>query len=358
MLPARGFGLVLAVVALGGGFASFPIATGSAVAQATKSASKRISLADARKALSDGRVAVTAKNFDTGVRLLDVAINSKRLTRKELARALYYRGLGHRGRGQIASSVSDLTAALWMKNGLSKDERKAALAARASAYQTAGLSDQGQTNGDVGSGNAKPRTVARAAPRRTTTSGTSSSSSARANASWSTTTKDQPASSTSSSDPLAAAGNSVSNFFGSLFGSSGTASAANTPGPTGSLGPSKSATAVVSAWRSDARPAAAAAKPSTFSTSTARAAPKRGGNMQVRVAAMRGQGDAKALANRLNRKFGSALAGSTARVTGENVGNMGRFYVVQLGPFQSMSEVRPLCAQLKRDGLDCHVVTK
>ncbi|MEM9029201.1 MAG: SPOR domain-containing protein [Pseudomonadota bacterium] len=355
MLPARGFGLVLAMVAFGGGFAILPIATGSAAAQATKSASKRISLADARKALSDGRVAVTAKNFDTGVRLLDVAINSKRLTRKELARALYYRGLGHRGRGQIASSVSDLTAALWMKNGLSKDERKAALAARASAYQTAGLSDQGQTNGDVGSSNAKPKTVARAAPRRTTTNATSSS---RANASWSTTTKNQPAPSANSSDPLAAAGNSVSNFFGSLFGSSGTASAANTPGPTGSLGPSKSAPAVVSAWRSDARPAAAAAKPSTFSTSTARAAPKRGGNMQVRVAAMRGQGDAKALANRLNRKFGSALAGSAARVTDEKVGNMGRFYIVQLGPFQSMSEVRPLCAQLKRDGLDCHVVTK
>ena len=58
-----------------------------------------------------------------------------------MPRMLYYRGLTFRKLGKPGFAVSDLTGALWLKNGLSEAERADAIKMRALAYNEAGISD-------------------------------------------------------------------------------------------------------------------------------------------------------------------------------------------------------------------------
>lgn len=315
------------------------VMTSAAFAQ---SKSERISLADSRKALGDGKAAVEASNFAEGVRLLDVAINSKRLSHRELARALYHRGLGYRGQGEIAKAVSDLTAALWMKNGLSKEERDAALAARASAYQSAGLSAQGQSAASTSSPSSTPSSSA-------TSGATASLASPSSPEAWSSSMQIN-SQSASGGDAL---GTGISNFFGSLFGGgSSSDGGAGSSTATGAIPtPAPAQPAAVSGWSSSAggsdRPAATAASGGTSAA---------GGGVRVQVAAMRAQSDASNLANRLTSQLGGSLQGGSVRVTDKTIGSMGKFYLVEIGPFRSTEDTTTICAQLKRDGLDCHLL--
>ena len=59
----------------------------------------------------------------------------------QMPRLLYYRGLVFRKLGKPGFAVSDLTSALWLKNGLSEAERADATKMRALAFHEAGISD-------------------------------------------------------------------------------------------------------------------------------------------------------------------------------------------------------------------------
>lgn len=327
MQPAHGFKIVVAALAAVLAVASPQVCLPTG-AHAKAKTSKAISLTEARKALSEGKAAVEAGKYPDAVAVLTVAIVSKRLGRKELARALYYRGLAHRGRGHIANAVSDLTAALWMKNGLSKGERAKALAARSQAYQSAGLSNQGQD------ASAAPP-IKRSAPKAKT------ATAARGTPSQGWSTKAAAPTPSNTSNPVA----SIQNFFGNLFnGSSQQTSAQNSPPTTGSVRRPESQPRQVSSWQS--QPAKRQPK---------RAEKKPSGKYRIQVAAMRGKSEAVRLAATLAQRHGKSLPTGRADVTTKSIGNMGRFYLVEIGPFASPNATKPLCAQLKRDGLDCYV---
>lgn len=68
---------------------------------------------------------------------------------------------------------------------------------------------------------------------------------------------------------------------------------------------------------------------------------------------MRSAVEAAALATKVNGTLGSSLGGRKAVVTEAIVGNMGKLYRVELGPFAKAGETEDVCAQLKRNGLDC-----
>ncbi len=96
--------------------------------------------------------ALVQQTFDAGIKAYGAGKNEEALRAFEAAmrgglpsaqmpRALYYRGLAFRKLGKPGFAVSDLTSALWLKNGLSEAERADAIKVRALAYNEAGISD-------------------------------------------------------------------------------------------------------------------------------------------------------------------------------------------------------------------------
>lgn len=97
--------------------------------------------AAAKKSYEGGVKAYQGGRYQNAVDQLGSALRGGGLSSAEMARGLYYRGLSYRRLNKPGLAISDLTSALWLKNGLSDDERKAASAERAEAYKAAGLGD-------------------------------------------------------------------------------------------------------------------------------------------------------------------------------------------------------------------------
>jgi tetratricopeptide (TPR) repeat protein len=93
----------------------------------------------AQRTLDAGIKAFQAGKSDEAIKGLDAALHAG-LSGQQTARALYYRGLVNRKLGKPGLAISDLTSALWLKDGLVGPEREAALSSRAAAYQEAGIS--------------------------------------------------------------------------------------------------------------------------------------------------------------------------------------------------------------------------
>jgi tetratricopeptide (TPR) repeat protein len=72
---------------------------------------------------------------------LSAALRVGGLPGPDMAKALYYRGLAYKKQSKPGLAISDLTSALWLKDGLNDADRKAATAERAEAYRMAGLGD-------------------------------------------------------------------------------------------------------------------------------------------------------------------------------------------------------------------------
>jgi hypothetical protein len=86
-------------------------------------------------ALGQGRL-------DAAVASLTKALSAGSLPSSQTARVLYYRGVAHRRQNKPALAISDLTNALWIKSGLTEQQRADALQQRSGAYREAGLPDQ------------------------------------------------------------------------------------------------------------------------------------------------------------------------------------------------------------------------
>ncbi|MEM1306146.1 MAG: SPOR domain-containing protein [Pseudomonadota bacterium] len=374
--PAR----VLAA-ALGGVIAlamlSLPSVPVSAQSKAsTSAASGRLSVAAARKAVGDGKQLIAKGRHGAAVSLLTQAISSRRLRYKEMAQALYQRGLAYRGAQKPAQAIEDLTAALWIKNGLPKADRDAALAARAATYEAAGLSGQGQTNTAALPATPPQATPAtpNAAPSRTQTAAAPTGTAAprqtaarepaprlaTAPATWGASTQVVPAAASARPTVPSTAGStqtasntssSFTDFFSNLF--SGGATGTPAPSTTASLPTASSVAApsgtAVSGWSSQT-----SITPTATATRTAaRPATQPRGRVRMQVAAVRGESRAKAIASEVNGRYASALGGRAATVKPVQIGNLGRMYRVELGPFAKERDSRTVCAALRKDGYDC-----
>ena len=127
----------------------------AAPAAATDPAAEKQKDTDAaRRALDAGAKSYQAGKYQPAVDELSTALRGGGLGGAEMARALYYRGLAYKKQSKPGLAISDLTSALWLKNGLGDAERQTASAERSEAYRMAGL----------GEGNSGTETVAVADP--------------------------------------------------------------------------------------------------------------------------------------------------------------------------------------------------
>jgi SPOR domain len=314
--------------------------------------------------------ALVQQTFDAGIKAYGVGKNEEALRALEAAmrgglpsaqmpRALYHRGLAFRKLGKPGFAVSDLTSALWLKNGLSEAERADAIKVRALAYNEAGISDVPPV---PQSSYAEAPTLpgqSNAAPTQTAVAGGAPAASNAPAA---------PAPTTTSSG-------GVGGFFSSLFGggSSSEEKPAAAPTTTASIAPTDS-----SGWGGTTEVSAADATPpqrapeiaSPFVTQVAavdqpkssandaapvaRSSPS--GKYRLQVAAVRTRSEAEALAGLVVGRHAEQLGGRKPEVDETVIGSMGTFYRVRLGPYASADEPEHLCVALRSDGFDCLVV--
>lgn len=331
---------------------------------------KSKSAALVQQAFEAGIKAYGVGKNDEALRAFDAALRGG-LPSQQMARMLYYRGLTYRKQGKPGLAISDLTSALWLKNGLSEAERHDAVKMRAVAYNEAGVSDvpavpqsayaeapalPGQSNAAPGwqtamsgtGGASAPVSNAPAAPTPTTSSGSGGFFSSITNlfsggSSGSSEPKaEEPPVTTASignnAPPPAAEG-------AAWTSTTEVAAAAPAPNRTPEI-----AAPVVTQVAADAGPSDPAAAPA------ANEAPN--GKFRLQVAAVRSRTEAEAMASLLVGRHGELLGGRKPEVDEAVIGSMGTFYRVRLGPFANAKDPEQLCVALRPDGFDCLVVTQ
>jgi len=319
---------------------------------AAKSAATKVTRKQAQAMLRVGYDALKANQTKVAVTEFSRALNSGKLRRNEMAKALYYRGRTYRSLKQPANAISDLTSALWLKGALSKIERKEALQERQLAYKDAGVG-VGVNSGAVPApqvsalSKAPTATVARRKPNRTGKPG---------NVAWQTSTRQTGVpSTTGSTQSTTATGstNSITSFFGNLFGSGQQPKpavvAARTPAPQ---------SAVASSWSTGTKPAGRAARRTKNKTSRRAAVkptPARARYL-VQIASYRNQAQASTLARRIGSRHAKLLRGRRPAVEQQAVGNMGTFYHVRVRNWPTAKSPAGLCKKLLASGLDCLVI--
>ena len=332
--------------------------------------------------LSAGAASFTAGKYDLAVRQLTAAINSEGLSPESTAKALYYRGLAYQRQGNSPRAISDLGAAIWL--GLGGSERVSAMVNRGLAYRAAGLSSEAEAEIAAarkagGSGTvdqllaqsgtssretaaisafstqvqaeqsrpapspapqAARETVAAAAPPQATASSSPGS--------WSTTTAQE--------GQAASGGNRLTRWWGSLRGSS-------EPEPAPAPPPAATAAApqAPAAWttrtevaQSDAAPAPPASGERYAAAEPSAAAPA--GNFRLQLSPTRSEAEAMALWKQVASQ-NQQIAAMRPAVEKTDMGNLGTFYRLQIGPFPDKAESLKVCNALKRNGVDCFLVT-
>ena len=328
--------------------------------------------AEARKDVISGVKAYEKGKMDEAIALLSKGLKSGGLPSADTAKALYYRGLANRRSGRPAQAISDLTSSVWLKDGLSEEERKSALENRSAAYAEAGLKDPGIGDIRVGGGAGGSQAAAGSgAPSGSSTATSTYSTSANSGGTFS----------------------GVGNFFSGLFGGGSSASASTSDNEeaaaaaapaSGSSGletastqpaasPQPAAAASVSAWNSETHAAqksapaqvsqdwSTSARPVTRTAAVPPAAPAKPktsaakGRYEVQVAAVRSRDEAERLAHDIMQQHGNVLGSRVAEVQETVFGNMGTFYKVSVGPFASANDTAGVCKALKAGGYDCMV---
>ena len=326
--------------------------------------------------LGAGTSAFTAGKYDATVRMMTGVLQGDKIDPSEAAKALYYRGLAYQKLKQHTRAIADLGAAMWL--GLPASERTAALVNRSLAYRAAGLSSQADTelaaarkgdrSGDVdriiasngGSGSADTASISGFATEVRTENGrTTSIASAEPAAapprnaeaakpdSWTTTQQSEAAPSEPQSGD-----NRLSRWWGSVRGSSSEPEPAPAPAPP----PAPNAAAAPSAWTTQTQ-----AEGGTAETRVATASPTvpvpsgGGGNYLLQLSPTRSEAEANALWKTV-AKQNAQLASLQPRIEKTDMGGLGTFYRLQIGPFPDKAESLKLCNALKRSGVDCFLV--
>ena len=80
-----------------------------------------------------------------------------------------------------------------------------------------------------------------------------------------------------------------------------------------------------------------------------------GGNYLLQLSPTRSEAEASALW-KIVIKQNQQLASLQPRVEKTDMGNLGTFYRLQIGPFPDKAESLKLCNALKRSGVDCFLV--
>jgi hypothetical protein len=336
------------------------------------------------------------------------ALKTGGLSSTEMAKALYTRGIAYKRQKQPGLAISDLTSALWLKNGLSASERETATAERAEAYKMAGIQDTGKGPERVvgapisaspattsqatatpahgpnsGSAGLSAAAIAQAAASngsnesggasvtRQDPSSSAAQDAARARAAYApvnslaapAASAPAPATQTTAAAPAPSGsfGSGVTGFFSNIFGGSASAPPADPQASAGVTTASTGAVAETSSWTNatvvnEGSSAKSTAK--TQKTATA-AKPARAtkGKYKIHIAAVRSRAEAESLAQQLVAQHGADLDNHVPTVDEAVIGSMGTFYRVRINGYASQEEPRGVCNKLRTSGLDCLVVT-
>jgi SPOR domain len=116
-------------------------------APVTEADQKQQIAAQTRQAYEAGVKSYSAGKYQPAVDQLSGALRAGGLGSAEMAKAMYVRGMAYKKLSKPGLAISDLTSALWLKNGLGEADQKSAMAERSEAYRLAGLGD-GNTGND------------------------------------------------------------------------------------------------------------------------------------------------------------------------------------------------------------------
>jgi hypothetical protein len=352
--------------------------------------------AAARQAYDAGLKQFANGRYQPAVEQLTAALKTGGLSPPETAKALYTRGIAYKKQKQPGLAISDLTSALWLKNGLTGKDRDMATAERAEAYQMAGIQDTGKgpervigaattppTSGaDANAAGLSAAAVAQAAAANKKAAGNSSPTgpvtrqdassasaqeAARARAAYAPVDSLAGSTITAGGTPAPAAaapqsssfGSGVTHFFSNLFG--GGASPASTA-PSAAAGVTTASTAPtspeISSWSSATvvnHGASSAREVDRHKAHAKTHATK--GKYKIHIAALRSRAEAEALAQKIAAQHGAELDNRVPTVDEKVIGSMGTFYRVRIGSYASQDEPRGICNKLRTSGLDCLVVT-
>jgi hypothetical protein len=335
--------------------------------------------------LSAGASAFNAGKFDATVRMMTGVLQGDKVDPSEAAKALYYRGLAYQKLGQHTRAIADLGAAMWL--GLPGPERTAALVNRSLAYRSAGLSKEAETelaaarkgdrSGEVdkiiasngGSGGAdtssisafatevrteggRTTTIASATPEPAAAPPPPRNAEAASPGSWTTTQQSEASGGEPSSG--SSGGNRLTRWWGSVTGSSSEPEPAPAPAPPPA--PAPGAASVTSAWTTQTQAEGGAAETRIATASPTVPVPSSGGgNYLLQLSPTRSEAEATALWKTV-AKQNVQLAGLQPRIEKTDMGGLGTFYRLQIGPFPDKAESLKLCNALKRSGVDCFLV--
>lgn len=378
---------------------------------------KAAATAAARKAYDAGLKEYAAGRNQNAIGQLTIAVKAGVLSSSEMAKALYTRGLAYKRDNKPGLAISDLTSAIWLKNGLSPSDQKSAITERSEAYRMAGLEDTGstpdqraiaarpatgaatganivanpapgpnagsaglsaaaiaeaaggQSSAGAGSGDGTSATITRqdadseAARARASLAedGSSLQAAASPTVAGGDTNSSSPSAVSSFGQTVSAIPGNVSGFFSNMFGG-GSPTPAPPPEVSSSVTTASMSPAVpeTSSWSNATSVAPGGpAKP----TKVALAADSKSksvatkGKYKIHIAALRSRAEAEALAQNLVAQHGSDLSDHVPTVDEAVIGSMGTFYRVRIGGYASQEEPRGLCNKLRSSGLDCLVVT-
>jgi hypothetical protein len=307
---------------------------------------KRQDPADAQRAVENAAKLLQNGKADQAEQVVSATLAAGSLPPAIMARALYLRGMAYREQKKPAQAISDLTSALWLKGGLSAEDRADALKQRTAAYADAGLTETGALASSPSGEPARPSAAK----------------------SWGTVTTPTGDASPQTAQSSDGGGNWFKNWFGPWSGPGGQTSAkapaATAPAATASIdkadsGPapppkSTQAPRISAAWSSktEVRPAEAP----TRTTAAAAEPPKAAGKYRAQLATVRTQREAQALAAKAKQALG--VLAQDPEIDQTVLGNMGSFYRVRVGPFGTIQEAQAVCAQVKGSGFDCLAVSQ
>ena len=336
----------------------------------------KLDAAAAQQQVEAGINALEAGKLDNAAAALSAGLGAGSLPAGQTARALYYRGITYRRQNKPALAISDFTSALWLKGGLSEQQRADALQNRSAAYREAGLPDQapgrwrpGRRSASAACSGAVEGCIATRADggdpvstgsgaRCQTASAGSRGSCSRASARTDRADQSEFVAVVSAgcsdrgsaavrrrAQPPAKPAASRSWSSGTqVHTTAGRRSAATAAGRAGAAAAPAQGAASRGADRRCCRAAAAAPhRPLLLSAATS----------DYQVAAVRSAEEAQTIAAGLQSRYGRELAGRAPTIDQTVMGNMGTFYRVRIGPFASGTDGRALCDRLKTDGLSC-----
>lgn len=399
--------------------ATLSLIQNGAVGAPSKAAGTAETSAATKTSYENGVKAYQAGRYQNAVDQLSTALRGGGLGSATMARGLYYRGLAYKQLNKPGLAISDLTSALWLKNGLSDEERKAATAERAEAYKAAGLGDGNSGKDRVSASDPKSETPSPAQAQAAPEPAAAAPGAAPATQYASTHTaadtggvpqpltmgaetaapppparkgdgaidqsaalqQTEPATAATESAVTAAQADAgqanggqaapasqtggFSDFFSNLFSGGSNASAAPAEAPTGVTTASTSqANPQTSSWsdttsltQSGVKPSAKKASGKTAAAAPEKTAQSKGGKYKLHIAALRSRAAAEALAQKLMQEHAGDLHDRKPAVDEAVIGSMGTFYRVRVGSYKTADEPRGLCNTLRNSGYDCLVVS-